>query len=102
MFWAGQKCLCLISVYVYINVYISFVDAPASDGPFANDPALSGSSTYAVQSHIIIILFLSKPVSCVNAPDSDGLLYKRVKFDYDKKEQKHKPRSIFFFNWLIN
>ena len=34
-----------------------------------------------MQLHIIIILSLSIPVSCVNAPDSDGPLYKREKFD---------------------
>ena len=37
------------------------VDAPATDGPFANEPALSGSSThtcctvYTVQSYIIVM-----------------------------------------------
>ena len=31
------------------------MDAPASDGPFANDPALAGSSTYAVQLNVNVI-----------------------------------------------
>ena len=48
------------------------VDAPASDGPFANDPALSGSSTYAVQSFIIVTYLLPVLIACVDAPASDG------------------------------
>ena len=47
-----------ITVMYSSPVPTAFVDAPVSDGPFANDPALSGSSTYAVQSYVTVMYAL--------------------------------------------
>ena len=56
----------------------AYVDAPASDGSFSNDPALSGLSTYDGQSNVIVMYLLRVPTAFVDAPVSDGPLYRLI------------------------
>ena len=57
---------------------VCIMDATSCDGSLPSNQALSGSSTYAVhvQSYINVMLFFSVPTACVNAPVSDGPLYR--------------------------
>ena len=83
------------------------VDTPVSDGSFPNDPALSGSSTYAIQSYIDVMLFLSVPTACVDALTSDGPLYRlwRVWLRYIGPLQWYigtfykSPSKIYVVDW---
>ena len=48
-------CTGIIVVMYILPIPVAYVDAPAGDEPFATDPALAGSSTYAVQLNVIVI-----------------------------------------------
>jgi len=45
----------IFNIIFLLPVPTACVDAPVSDGPFPSDPTLSGSSTYAILSYIIIM-----------------------------------------------